>query len=165
MSAKKSAKPSKSSSKPGRARATSPGRSRAQSARDIRGSVEARAKAAVILEVLCGVLVPTEGAAALGLSLSRYYVLETRALAAVVEALEPRARGRRRTHAKELADMTAERDRLAGEVSRLSALVRATERVVGLDARDVAPAKRRRSEPRGRRVVRALRAGTKESSS
>ncbi len=130
----------------------------ASSPRDVVGSELARRRAAAILEVLAGVLTPTEGAAALELQLARYYVLEARALGAMVAALEPRARGRRRTFARELEVARLERDRLEGEVRRLSGLLRAAERVVGLPQDARGSAKRRRSEPRGRRVVRALRA-------
>ena len=133
------------------------------SPKQIAGSDGAKQKAAAILEVLCGVLGPSEGAAALGLSLNRYYVLEARALGAMVEALEPRARGRKRSHAREIAAIETERDRLAGEVARLSALLRATERVVGLPGKEKVASARQRKEPRGKRVVRALRPKTPEA--
>lgn len=135
------------------------------SPKQIAGSDGAKQKAAAILEVLCGVLGPSEGAASLALSLNRYYVLEARALSAMVAALEPRARGRQRSHARELAAVVIERDRLQGEVTRLSALLRATERVVGLPGQEEVAGKRRRSEPRGRRVVRALRPKAPEATS
>jgi hypothetical protein len=160
MSARKSTPKTRTKAK-ARAKAT---RREATSPRQVKGSDLAKQRAAAILEVLCGVLGPTEGAAALGTQLSRYYVLEARALSAMVAALEPRARGRQRSHARELAVVTRERDRLAAEVARLSALVRATERVVGLAPPEKVGGGRRHKEPRGRRVVRALRPAKETSS-
>ena len=55
---------------------------------------EVRQRAAVILEVLAGVRSPTEAAQVLSLSVSQYYVLEEKALAAVVAACAPQAPGR-----------------------------------------------------------------------
>ena len=58
------------------------------------GSPAATRLAVGILEVLSGVCGPGEGSRLLGLSLPRYYALEARAIHGLVEALEPRARGR-----------------------------------------------------------------------
>jgi hypothetical protein len=145
------AKRAKKTKKPARKRTMSPAK--------IAGSREAKQRAAAILEVLCGVRTTAEGAAALGVQVTRYYVLEARALGAMVAALEPRPRGPRRSIECELRDVQRERDRLAGEVARLSALLRAAERMVGLPKKGQIQVKRRRTEPRGARVVRALRPG------
>lgn len=136
-----------------------PARKRTMSPAKIAGSREAKQRAAAILEVLCGVRTTAEGAAALGVQVTRYYVLEARSLSAMVAALEPRTAGRRRSVESELRDTQRERDRLAGEVARLSALLRAAERMVGLPKKGQIQVKRRRTEPRGARVVRALRPG------
>src|SRR5271155_4376029 len=56
-------------------------------------SRDAKQRAAAILEVLAGGRTPTQAAQALGLSLGRYYLLEDKALAAVVAACEPQPRG------------------------------------------------------------------------
>jgi hypothetical protein len=50
----------------------------------------ARQLAAGILEVLAGVRSPLQAAQALGLSLPRYYQVESRALRGLLEACEPR---------------------------------------------------------------------------
>ena len=123
----------------------------------IPGSREAKQRAAAILEVLCGVRTTAEGAAALGTQVTRYYVLESRALAAMVASLEPRPRGPQKSAQKELEGVTRERNQLQREVARLSALLRAAERMVGLPKKGRIEVKRRRTEPRGARVVRALR--------
>ncbi len=56
-------------------------------------SREAQRLAAAILEVLAGVRTPTDAAAALEISLPRYYLWEQRALAGLVAACEPRPVG------------------------------------------------------------------------
>lgn len=60
------------------------------------GSAEARKRAAAILEVLGGVLRPSQAASALGVGLPRYYMLERRALEGLVQGCEPPVPGRRR---------------------------------------------------------------------
>src|SRR5262245_30685610 len=57
-------------------------------------SAEARRLAAAILEVLAGARTPTQAAQALGLSLPRYYLLESRALHGILVACERRSVGR-----------------------------------------------------------------------
>ena len=54
------------------------------------GTSEANRLAVAILEVLAGLRTPADAAAALGISVPRYYQLETRALEGMVTALEPR---------------------------------------------------------------------------
>src|SRR5262249_32036194 len=53
-------------------------------------SAEARRQAAALLEVLAGVRTPTEVAAQLAISLTRYYIIESRALQGLLAACEPR---------------------------------------------------------------------------
>src|SRR5436305_15200116 len=57
-------------------------------------SREAKQAAAAVLDVLAGGRTPVEAASALGVSLTRYYVLEERALAGLVQACEPRGKGK-----------------------------------------------------------------------
>src|SRR5262245_47690243 len=55
---------------------------------------EAKRLAASVLEVLAGARTPAQAAAALGLSLPRYYQLEGRALRGLLAGCEPRPKGR-----------------------------------------------------------------------
>jgi hypothetical protein len=128
---------------------------------------EARRLAAAIFEVLAGVRTPSQAAEALGMSLPRYFQIETRAMHALVESCEPRPRGRQRSADHELAALKRQHERLQRELSRQQTLVRLTQRTMGL-APPKAPV--RKGEPgvstpggkckkRQRRpVVRALRA-------
>ena len=97
-------------------------------------SREARQLAAVILDVLAGSRTPTQAAEALSLSLPRYYQLEARAIGGLIDACEPRPRGRQVEVTAELARANKEVDRLRRELSRTQALVRVTQRTVGVPA-------------------------------
>jgi hypothetical protein len=115
-------------------------------------------RAAVILEVLAGKLLPSDAAAAVGVSTARYYMLESYAMAGLVKACEPRSVGYKRTPERELASLKQAYDKLEQECARYKALVRAMHRSVGLSSgkKDTAkgPGKgRRRIKP----TVRALR--------
>lgn len=119
------------------------------------GSAPAKRLAVVLLEVLSGSCSVTDGCRLLGISLTRYYVLETRAVQGLLQALEPRPRGRTTPgtdHARR------EQVRLEHEVLRLQALVRATQRAVAITppAKD-APRRRRKTAPRATKVVAQLR--------
>ena len=72
---------------------------------------DARRLAAAILEVLAGARTPTEAAQALGLSLPRYYQLESRALRGLVATCEPRPKGRQRSVESEVAGLKREIER------------------------------------------------------
>jgi hypothetical protein len=128
----------------------------------VAGSASAKAKrsAAVILEVLSGMRSVAEASEAMGVSANRYYQLEARGLEGLVEALEPRSRGRRRSKDDEIAKLVTERERLTREVNRLLTLVRSAQRTMGIPAvkkpRKGAP-KRRRASHRGKKVVARLR--------
>lgn len=129
------------------------------------GSAEAKRKAAVLLEALTGLRTIQSASTELEIALPRYYVLETRMLQAMVDALEPRARGRKRDTQTELKQLATENDRLAREIQRLQALYRATQRAVGIKEADrpskakdkTTRARRANVESRGRRVAKALR--------
>ena len=91
----------------------------------IEGSPEAKRTAAVLLEVLTGLRTTPEACETLGISLMKYYALETRALQGMVTSLEPRPKGRRRSSPEEVVKtLIVERDRLGREVRRSQALLR-----------------------------------------
>jgi hypothetical protein len=122
------------------------------------GSAPAKRTAVVILEVLSGVCGPVDGSRQLGISLTRYYALETRGLQGLLQALEPRPRGRRGGGVS--PDAVHERQRLEREVLRLQALVRATQRAVALAPPKPARGGRRKTAPRARKVIAQLRAAS-----
>ena len=119
---------------------------------------EAKRLAAAILEVLGGARLPSDAAAALSISLPRYYMLETRALSGLVQACEPRPVGRVRSADHELAAAHKQIERLQRECVRSQALVRAAQRTVGLmppaPPKAGAGGKKRKRKP----SVRALKA-------
>src|SRR6266852_2560770 len=128
-------------------------------------SRDAQRMAAAILEVLAGARTPRQAAEALGVSLPRYFQLETRAMRAVVESCEPRPRGRVRSTDSELVALRRQHERLQRELARQQTLVRMAQRTIGL----APPAPVKKSAPgasatgakhkrRRRPVVRALRA-------
>jgi len=121
---------------------------------------DAKRIAAAILEVLAGARSPSEAAAVLRVSLARYYQLELRAVAGLVAACEPRRRGRGCRGPSELASLRRECDRLQRECTRQQALVRATQRTVGLATPELdPPPAKENGHPRRRRrpTARALR--------
>jgi hypothetical protein len=136
-------------------------------------SEQARRQAAAILEVLAGVRRPSEAAQALGTSLPRYYQLEQRALVGLVSACEPAPRGPRHNHARQLAKLEREKQRLQRECDRHQALVRVAQRSLGLTlpaakppgkvkAAEGAAGKGRRNRRAAVRALRAARALAKE---
>jgi len=134
---------------------------RAVGPRTLTGSAPAKRIAVVLLEVLSGVCGPAEGSRRLGLSMTRYYALETRGLQGLLAALEPRPHGRT---ASATADATRrEQLRLEREVLRLQALVRATQRAVAVAPTKEAPRRRTRGV-RARKVIAQLRAPTPDES-
>jgi hypothetical protein len=120
-------------------------------------SREARRSAALILEVLAGTRTTVEAAAALEVPLTRYYVLEARALQGLLAACEPRTQGRQHSTLGELQAMRRERDRWQRESARLQALLRASQRTIGVTAPPPTPPKASGKKPRRRKpVARAL---------
>jgi hypothetical protein len=118
---------------------------------------DARRTAAAILEVLAGACTPTEAAMVLGVSLPRYYTLETRALEGLVAACEPRSKGRGLSPERELDKLQRECDRLRKEGLRYQSLARTAQRAVGF----VPPARPKeaaagKGKRRHKPVVRAL---------
>jgi len=132
------------------------------------GSASAKRLAAVILEVLSGLRTPTDASQATGISLPRYYVLETRGLQGLITALEPRPKGKQRSPASTVAALGREKETLQRELLRAQALVRVAQRTVGLKERrpeKEQPGKRRRRRPsvRALQAVKALRRETPET--
>jgi hypothetical protein len=143
-------------------RAMKPSDKRPSGVRGLEGSEGARKQAALVLEAWSGACGPVEAAERMGVALVRYYQLESRALQAVISALEPRARGRSVTPAGALMREEEKSRRLERELHRYQALYRSAARSLG-----IAPAmqkgeskptkgKRRRRMTRGERVARSL---------
>lgn len=122
---------------------------------------DARRVAAAVLEVLAGARTPSEAALTLGVSLPRYYQVETRALRGLLEACEPRPRGRGPSATKELTDLRQENQRLQRDMMRQQALVRAAQRSVGLPPPPPPTSSKSGKKPRKRRVARALSVATR----
>jgi hypothetical protein len=134
-------------------------------------SMEARKRAAAILEVLAGARTPTAAAQALGVSLPRYYLLEVQALHAMLLACEARQHGRRPSAESALAALRRECEQLRRDCARQQALVRAAQRSIGLPppAMSKPPAdgkkhRRRRPTARALRAVARLQAAATETS-
>ncbi len=117
------------------------------------GSPDARKVAAAILDVLGGMRTPTTAAQAVGVSLHRYYALESRAIEGLVKACEPRPKGRTLSPDKDHAVLRKQVEQLKRECERRQALLRVAQRTVGLSLPEPKPGKRRRKP-----VVRALKA-------
>jgi hypothetical protein len=124
----------------------------------------ARRRAAVILEVLAGERTAAEAAGLLSVSAMHYYLLERRALQGLVAACAPRPKGPAAAPPEQaVSRLRRELDRSRRECLRQAALVRATQRAIGLPAAATAPAREKEAasgkRPRRRRAaVRALRA-------
>ena len=123
---------------------------------------EAQRLAAAILECLAGLRAPPEAAELLGISLPRYYQLEARALEGLVEALGPRPKGKQPS--LELRIVQLEKELLDAQraCARQEALVRVTQRSLGLAAlaqtKAPAPAASGKRRKLRKPMVRALRA-------
>jgi hypothetical protein len=130
--------------------------------------VEGNRRAAAILEVLGGLRTPSEAAEVLKISLTHYYVLERKALRGLVAACESQPKGPRvPTAEQQVATLKRQLAQCQRECMRQAALVRATQRAVGLPAATCAKAKRTAQKtkagagtkrPRRKPTVRALRA-------
>lgn len=93
---------------------------------------DARRRAAAVLEVLAGVRTPAEAAAAVGVTLPRYYLLEQKAIGALVASCEPAPRGPQVNAQRRIAALEGEIARLKRESGRHQALARAAQRTLGL---------------------------------
>jgi len=148
-------------------------------------TTDAQRRAAVILEVLAGIRTAQEAARLLKISPNSYYIVERKALSGLVAACEPATRRgptaglERQVHQLERALARCQR-----ECQRQAALVRATQRAVGLpvtpepDAAgtngpkpkrsrkgktDRGKLRRRRREPRAVRAARSLQKAVAQS--
>jgi hypothetical protein len=117
------------------------------------GSPGARQLAASILQVLAGEWTPGDGAQAVGVSMPRYYALESRAMSGLVAACEPRLGKRNRQPGKEVAELKKQLMWLQRECARKQALLRASQHAVGIQK----PALKAKSKRRRRPTVRALK--------
>jgi hypothetical protein len=130
------------------------------------GSREAMRRAAVILEVLAGTASPAEAAQALGISTPRYFVLESRAIAALVSGCEPRPRGYVKTAEKDLEALRKQQTKLQRDCARYQALARVARRTVGVRLPKTNPkGRRRRPVVRALRLAKGLKAGEKQQPS
>jgi len=119
-----------------------------------------------ILEVLGGLKSPTEAAESLEVSLTYYYVLETKAIEGLLHACEPKARGPRSSPEKQLEELRRDKERLERELLRTQAIARAAQRSLEQEiAKKPKPrtgtasrAKKKAGKRRKKRTVRALRA-------
>jgi len=129
--------------------------------KSVSGSEVARRHAALLLEALCGLRTTVSASEAMGVALVRYYVLEARALQAMVTALEPRPRGRQPSPDARLLQLEAENKRLVREALRATSLYRVSQRALGVgEPKTTKPNGKRRRRPkkrfRGQVVVSTL---------
>lgn len=127
------------------------------------GGREAKRLAAVILEVLAGARTPTQAAQAVSVSLPRYYQLETRAIAGLMNACEPRTKGRRHGPLNEVVALKKENDKLRQDLTRQQSLVRLSQRTIGLSPPAPNPKAKRKRKPVARALAVAQRLNADES--
>lgn len=122
---------------------------------------EAQRLAAGILEVLAGLRSPPAAAELLGISLPRYYQLEARALEGLVAALAPRPLGKQPSLENRVKQLEKELEAARRACARQEALVRLTQRSLGLAAvtkAKTAPAANGKTRKARQPMVRALKA-------
>ena len=118
-------------------------------------SKDAKRLAAVILEVWAGLRTPLQAAEALSVSLPRYYQIEANGLHGLVAGCTPKPKGRQVNSTREATALKRDNERLRRELGRQQALIRLTQRGLGVvppPAKPATPKKGRRRKP----VVRAL---------
>jgi len=103
---------------------------------------------------LAGARTPTEAAVALSLSVPRYYLWEQRALEGLVRACEPRLVGKAAHERHQITVLEKEVIRLRQDCARQQALVRASQRTIGLAALP-SPATRPAVKPGGKATAKA----------
>lgn len=148
-------------------------------------TTDAQRRAAVILEVLAGIRTAQEAARVLKIAPNSYYIVERKALSGLVAACEPATRrGPTSSLERQVHQLERALARCQRECQRQAALVRATQRAVGLpvtpepDAAgtngskpkrsrkgkaDRGKLRRRRQVPRGVRAARALQKAVAQS--
>ena len=118
----------------------SPGRR--QSTLGAKTSVEANRRAAVILTVLAGERLPSEAAEVLGVSVTHYYILERKALEGLLRACERKPQGPPGpTAEQQVTRLEKQLEQARRECQRQAALVRSTQRALGLPASSALPGK------------------------
>lgn len=154
--------------RPARTKSSSPAvapatRRKRSPVKDPGGSVAARRMAAAILENWAGVRTPLQAASALGVSLPRYYQLEQRAVGAIVAACEPRPRGPGPNHERQIRSLERQLVTSRRDCARLQALLRTSQRTIGLpspeppaSAPDGKKRRPRRPTARALKLARAL---------
>src|SRR5215472_14966867 len=112
---------------------------------------DAKRLAAVILEVWAGLRTPQQAAEALSVSLPRYYQIEANGLQGLVAGCAPRPKGRQVNPAREATVLRRDNERLRRELGRQQALVRLTQRGLGVVPPPAKPAtkkgRRRKDSP------------------
>jgi hypothetical protein len=128
------------------------------------GSPEARKTASAILEVLAGTITPSDAASAIGISMPKYYMLEARALNSMIEACEPRSKGRVVSPTSRMEALEKELNALKQANARQLTLLRAARRSIGYTPKEKSSApsdgKRHRTvkpSVRALKVIAALR--------
>jgi hypothetical protein len=92
-------------------------------------------RAAAILDVLAGQRTTSEAAVALEISVNHYYLLERKALEGLTAACEPQVKGTKGPSLEsQLQSLQRQLEQSRRECLRQAALVRATQRAVGLAA-------------------------------
>jgi hypothetical protein len=123
---------------------------------------EAQRLAATILEVLAGLRSPSSASQALAISLPRYYQLEARALEGLVAALAPRPQGKQPSLENRVKLLEKQLAAAHRQCARQEALVRVTQRTLGLSviapAKPTSPEHKANGRKQRRPVVRALKA-------
>jgi len=126
------------------------------------GTREANRLALMILEVLAGERSPGEASKLLGIGTARYYQLEIRALNGLVQALEPRPKGKQPSPESRIAKLERALEGARRQCGRQQTLVRAAQRSLGIKAPSADGGKRPSKDRAGRRkrrpTVRALKA-------
>lgn len=126
------------------------------------GSAGARRTCALLLEAFAGLRSTVEVAEALGVTQPRYYQLEARGLQGMIDALEPRKRGRQKSQEDALAESDKDRKRMKRELMRYQALYRTSQRCLGVKKAETKKSKktrRVRKKARGQRLISVLREG------
>src|SRR5262245_30709357 len=127
-------------------------RTRASGPRVPDASREAKRIAASILEVLAGASSPSVAATSLDVSLPRYYLLEQRAIEALVNACEPRT-GRNMAPHREVDVIRKQLQRAERDATRYQTLLRVAQRTIGL----APPAMQTAAKAKGAKAKRTRR--------
>ena len=132
--------------------------------------LDARRKAAAILEVLAGARKPSDAAKALGITTVRYYMLEMRAIQGLVKACEPPKLGPKGSPDREAQGLRKQVQRMERECARYAALARVAQRAVNLSPPPATGAsspgkkgRRRKPHVRAVKMLARIQSGIQES--